>query len=161
MSSPSSSKILSSRKQHKKAFNGLILFGALEKLLSNHLIGVDSFKSSSTWKNAGFSWEKFLFLQNFMQQGQRLHHSCPPQRGRWMPMAPLSSSFFTWSLQFTYFTNPNVRDGLFVTYLKHRQKVLAFTEHAEKTPDGDYSLWTWEYWWHFQLYPALKVRRES
>lgn len=55
-------------------------------------------------------------------------------------------------------------DFLSHTYLKHRQKVLAFTERAEKTPDGDYpagsSLWTWEYWWYFQLYPALKVRVE-
>lgn len=49
-------------------------------------------------------------------------------------------------------------------YLKDRPKVLAFTEHAKKTPDGDYpagsSLWTWEYWWYFQLYSALKVRIE-
>lgn len=49
--------------------------------------------------------------------------------------------------------------------LKDRQKVLAFTEHAEKTLDGDYpagsSLWTWEYWWYFQLCSALKVKIES
>lgn len=95
VSSPSSYKLLSSGKEHKKVFYGLILFWVLEKLTSKHLIGVDSFKASCAWKNAGLSGEKFVFLQNFMQQGQQLHYSCPPQRVMWMPMAPLSSSFFT------------------------------------------------------------------
>lgn len=93
MSSPSSYKLLSSGKEHNKMFYGLILFWVLEKLTSKHLIGVDSFKASCAWKNAGLSGEKFVFLQNFMQQSQQLHYSCPPQRVMWMPMAPLSSSF--------------------------------------------------------------------
>lgn len=48
-------------------------------------------------------------------------------------------------------------DFLSHPFLKHRQKVLIFTEQAEKTPDGDYpagdSLWTWEYWWHDPTLP--------
>lgn len=123
--SPSSSKILSSRKQHKKVFNGLILLWVLEKLLSNQLVGVDSFKASLHGEMQVYQERNSYFFKTLCGRvSEWLHHSCSPQRGRWMQMAPLRSSFFTWKNSDSHILHIRdlyIRDGLSVTPFSQTQ----------------------------------------
>ena len=154
MSNPSSSKLLSSENEHEKVFYGQILLWVLEKLLNSQLIGVGFLQSQLCVRKCRFIRTTICISSKRYAAGLAS-----------ASFQLLSFLFFPLrSLCLTYFINLNIKDGLSVTHLKHWAPPT--TKWRKCQTQGVSRGWFplnlfWEYLWHLQLDPTLKVRIQS